>query len=324
MNLLLAAAILLQDPVADEAFRKIEESFEKAKSLRLRFKVDVVQKRPQGDSTFALEGAALLKEGNRMHFTGHTKIGAVEEDFLAISNGTRLFQQSGKTGATHKDAPANLVDSFKAAATRGGTFLAFAQSLRPGRKDQDPKKEYEILALKQGEEDKDAKTLLFGLHFPDVDLACTLRYNPKNFLPLGRVMTVKQKGMDAGSIRESYDEVVIDAEIPDLTFKLPEDRGDPKIAKAKKDIAILRTALSIYEVDSGRYPTSAQGLASLLKQPEGAKNWKGPYLQLDEIPKDPWGNPYFYLCPGVRNEGGYDLSSNGPDGKPGTDDDVLH
>jgi type II secretion system protein G len=323
MNLLLAAAILLQDPSADEAFRKIEESFEKAKSLRLKFKVDVVQKRPQGDTSFALEGAALLKDGNRFRFTAYTKVAQMEEDFLAVSDGTRLFQQSGKAPPARRDAPPNLVPSFKAVTARGGSFLAFAQSLLAGRKEQDPKKDYELLALKQGEDDKEAKTLVYGLQFPDIRFDCTLRYNPKSFLPLGRVILVKQKGADAGSIRETYDEVVVDADIPDETFKLPEEQGDAKIAKAKTDLAILNTALGIYEVDSGKYPTSAQGLVSLLKQPDGAKNWKGPYLQATELPKDPWGNPYVYACPGIRNESGFDLSSNGPDGKPGTEDDII-
>ena len=52
------------------------------------------------------------------------------------------------------------------------------------------------------------------------------------------------------------------------------------------------------------------------------RNWKGPYLKKNEIPDDPWGKPYVYLCPGTHNTSGYDLYSYGPDGQDGTDDDI--
>lgn len=101
---------------------------------------------------------------------------------------------------------------------------------------------------------------------------------------------------------------------------------DAKKAAAVADMNNMRTALSMYEVDNGRYPTSDQNLGALLIKPGGApepKNWKGPYLQnLTEVPKDPWGNPYNYACPGVKNTTGFDLFSSGPDGAPGGADDV--
>ncbi len=101
---------------------------------------------------------------------------------------------------------------------------------------------------------------------------------------------------------------------------------DARKAAAVADMNNMRTSLSMYEVDNGRYPTSDQGLQALLQKPGGApepKNWKGPYLQnLTEIPKDPWGNPYLYLSPGTKNTTGFDLLSAGPDAAPGTADDV--
>ncbi|HPU57440.1 MAG TPA: type II secretion system protein GspG, partial [Verrucomicrobiota bacterium] len=50
----------------------------------------------------------------------------------------------------------------------------------------------------------------------------------------------------------------------------------------------------------------------------------GPYLDNDTVPKDPWGNDYIYVYPGRRNANSYDLSSPGPDGRPGTDDDITN
>ncbi len=81
----------------------------------------------------------------------------------------------------------------------------------------------------------------------------------------------------------------------------------------------IKSALGQYEIDNGFYPKSLQ---DLLVQPSNAKNWHGPYL--DKLPVDPWGNPYIYYFPGKHNQTGYDLLSVGPDGKEGTDDDVVN
>ena len=110
--------------------------------------------------------------------------------------------------------------------------------------------------------------------------------------------------------------------VPKLTGR----SEDARKAAAVADINNMKTALSMYEVDNGKYPTSDQSLQALLQKPGGApepKNWKGPYLQnMTEIPKDPWGNPYLYICPGAKNPSGFDLFSAGTDGQPGTQDDV--
>jgi len=102
---------------------------------------------------------------------------------------------------------------------------------------------------------------------------------------------------------------------------------EARISAAKGDIKSMSTALGAYEVDNGKYPNSGQGLAALLAKPSAPpepKSWKGPYLQnLSELPKDPWGNEYVYLCPGVKNPAGFDLFSYGPDGQPGTEDDIY-
>ena len=89
---------------------------------------------------------------------------------------------------------------------------------------------------------------------------------------------------------------------------------------AKTDIGAIGLALDAYEVDNGRYPTSEEGLISLVQQPSTATNWRGPYLKRDGVPTDPWGNVYLYRYPGTNNPSGYDLASLGPDGREGTDD----
>ena len=97
-----------------------------------------------------------------------------------------------------------------------------------------------------------------------------------------------------------------------------------RVTAAETQISIFKTALDAFEVDMGYYPKGRNGLADLIQQPREAPNWHGPYLQSDAVPKDPWGNDYVYESPGRHNPSFYDVSSAGPDGRMGTDDDVCN
>lgn len=94
--------------------------------------------------------------------------------------------------------------------------------------------------------------------------------------------------------------------------------GEAKQMKAKIQIESLETALKLYKLDNGAYPTTEQGLQALVEPPETGnvpKNWKsGGYLEKGKVPKDPWGNDFIYLSPGVNGE--YDITSYGADGVP--------
>jgi general secretion pathway protein G len=87
-----------------------------------------------------------------------------------------------------------------------------------------------------------------------------------------------------------------------------------QVAATQTQIATFKTALDAYEVDNGYYPKGKSGLMDLIQQPRDSQNWRGPYLQADAIPKDPWGNDYTYECPGRHNPTSYDISSQGPPG----------
>jgi general secretion pathway protein G len=77
----------------------------------------------------------------------------------------------------------------------------------------------------------------------------------------------------------------------------------------------IRTPLVTYRMHMGSYPTTEQGLQALISPPaNNADRWRGPYLEGGRIPLDPWNNPYQYRFPGVKNVGGYDVFSFGPDG----------
>ena len=90
---------------------------------------------------------------------------------------------------------------------------------------------------------------------------------------------------------------------------------EARVAAAKHDISAIMQSLKLYRLDNGRYPTNEQGLQALVTKPQSGpapSNWR-PYL--DKVPKDPWGNLYQYLNPGVNGE--IDVFSLGADGQPG-------
>ena len=90
---------------------------------------------------------------------------------------------------------------------------------------------------------------------------------------------------------------------------------------AFREISSFRTAISMFEIDEDRFPTTEEGLKALLSRPAAIAKaaWHGPYLE----PKaahpliDPWGRLYVYECPGKHNRDGFDVYSLGPNGKGG-------
>jgi general secretion pathway protein G len=97
-----------------------------------------------------------------------------------------------------------------------------------------------------------------------------------------------------------------------------------RVTAAQSQLATFSTALDAFEVDNGYYPRGSDGLLDLIDEPQGAPNWRGPYLNADAIPLDPWGNPYIYESPGKHNPRSYDLMSLGPDGQADTEDDITN
>ena len=93
--------------------------------------------------------------------------------------------------------------------------------------------------------------------------------------------------------------------------------------KAALQIGGIETGLKMYKLDNGLYPTTEQGLQSLVEPPSTgrlAPKWReGGYLEARNVPKDPWGNDFVYLSPGLN--GDFDLSSYGADGEGGGEGD---
>ncbi len=99
--------------------------------------------------------------------------------------------------------------------------------------------------------------------------------------------------------------------------------GGAKTKTAKVQIEDLAGALDMYRMDTGRYPTSSEGLQALVERPSSARSWNGPYLRKNNVPLDPWMYDYHYTSPGEH--GRFDLYTYGADnasGGEGEDQDV--
>ena len=96
------------------------------------------------------------------------------------------------------------------------------------------------------------------------------------------------------------------------------------LSPAKADVAQVQLksftiALDLLRIHVGRYPTTEEGLKSLLTQPAGVTRWKGPYLNATSLPLDPWDNAYVYANQTAGNQ--YELLSLGADGIKGGEGD---
>lgn len=112
------------------------------------------------------------------------------------------------------------------------------------------------------------------------------------------------------------------AVIPRLTGRTQQ----AKVSRAQSDLETISLALDLYAIDNGFFPSTSQGLQALRIRPSSPPvptNWRGPYLK-KSLPKDPWGNPYKYVSPGIHNKVDYDLVSFGEDGTEGGDDDICN
>jgi general secretion pathway protein G len=95
--------------------------------------------------------------------------------------------------------------------------------------------------------------------------------------------------------------------------------GSARADTAHLQLNNIATALDLYRLEVGRYPSQSEGLTALVENTSGKGTWNGPYLKKKDAVVDPWGHPYHYRSPGEHGE--YDLYSLGADNAPGGDGD---
>jgi general secretion pathway protein G len=91
--------------------------------------------------------------------------------------------------------------------------------------------------------------------------------------------------------------------------------GESRVKTAKLQIESFGSALDLFYLDTGRYPTTSEGLNALAQRPTGIEIWNGPYVKGGKVPSDPWGNPYQYRSP--MESAPYEIVSYGSDGREG-------
>ena len=116
-------------------------------------------------------------------------------------------------------------------------------------------------------------------------------------------------------------EVLVVLVIVGLLVGIIAPRAIDFLGSAQKDTAViqmkqLNSALDIFKLDTGRYPSAIEGLGALMSSPVGVRGWNGPYLTGAELPKDPWGYEFIYSTPGPNGQP-FQISSFGADGREG-------
>ena len=91
--------------------------------------------------------------------------------------------------------------------------------------------------------------------------------------------------------------------------------SESRVKAAKIQIQSFGSALDLFYLDAGRFPTSSEGLGALAHAVSGVASWNGPYVKGAAVPNDPWGHPYVYKQPGAKDP--YEILSLGSDGQEG-------
>jgi len=119
--------------------------------------------------------------------------------------------------------------------------------------------------------------------------------------------------------------IIIGIMVSMVAPRLTSRRQSAEVARARNDIDAIKTSLRMFEADSGKFPSTDEGLDALIERPSkiDESDWNGPYFESNEVPVDPWKNEYQYVYPG-QNNADFDLWSYGPDEQDGTDDDITN
>ncbi len=234
MELLVACAHLLQDRAAEDAFRKIEESLEKAGTIRVRLRGEGEAKGGAEKVAYKVSGRMLLKEGNRARIEMKTVLGALEREAVIVSDGAKMWVRTVQGPPRTQDTPGSLKASLAGALTRLG-LLSSVDSCLGG---QDPKKAFEASEFRAGPEEAGLKSVVFKVSVPggQGQIESTLWYDPATFR-LAKSAVTARTGTVEHSAAETYEEYVLGGEIPDEEFKRPEEKPAEKAPVQAEDVA---------------------------------------------------------------------------------------
>lgn len=226
----LSAEPLFQEKTAEEIFKKIEETIEKAKAVSVRFKYNLSEKSVDPGQEVE-SGTLLLKEDNKARlamriFFPHG--GQEPQDVLVVSEGSKMMLKSGSRKPREIETPKTLNNGFRTILARA-SVLFFSIAFQKEEGERDFKKTFQVSDFKSGEDDKGAKTLTYKLKVKlterpvsDVEWDVKLWYDPKNWKLLRRTLGVQSQDHPR-RLAETYEDYILNADIPDEKFKFSEE-----------------------------------------------------------------------------------------------------
>jgi hypothetical protein len=227
MNLLLAAVLLMQDMTAEETFKKIERAVGDAKTLTVKV-TGKVSSPTEGIAALPATISLLLKNDRMVHFDVTVGSGDDVRSSSIISDGSSLRVRFGARRDYDKETPDAMRSLWNLALVRTGLLIGgfFFQDVVRGGKPIDLKEILQVSDLKMGDDDGPAKTLTFTVKLDRTDDAqVRFWYDPKSFaLQKRSVLATKNGAVPRGTFSEAYDEFILNADIPDEKFKLPEEK----------------------------------------------------------------------------------------------------
>jgi outer membrane lipoprotein-sorting protein len=230
MNLLLAAVLLLQDNSAKETWKKVEDTVLAAKTVRIKFQWEPQMKEGalKGKDAYA-SGVLLVKQGNLFSLRAELKSEQRDLEVEILSDGSSLYRKLDLLNTRRDPVPPNLGRGFLVSSVRASIMMSvsFSQLGRPKVGTEDLEKylahPVEVSDVQDGADDKGAKTLEYKIRVrPGQTASIRVWYDPKTFLPQKR--SIRREDQDAGTITETFEEFVLNADIPDEKFKLPEEK----------------------------------------------------------------------------------------------------
>jgi outer membrane lipoprotein-sorting protein len=230
MNLLLAATLLMQDKAAEETWKKIEDTVLAAQTVRIKFQWDPEMKEGalKGKDAYA-SGVLLIKQGNLVSLRTDVKVEDRTIEVEIQSDGSSLYRKLDAFEAHRDPVPPSigrglLVSSIRTGIPMSVSFSRLGNS-KVGTEDLEKYLAHPVSVsdLREATDDKGAKTLTYKIKVrPGRTSSIKVWYDPKSFLLQKR--TIRDEDRDSGTITETFEEIVLNADIPDEKFKLPEEK----------------------------------------------------------------------------------------------------
>ncbi len=224
MKIAIAFALLVQEPSAEETFKKIEESIARARTLSVQFKLE---SQSEARKLHSCSGMLLAKEGNRLRFELKGDLGRFKLYRSVVADGTTLVVDHGQGVEKREEVPKGLREDVNALLSRSGICIDFfgAGVSKPGGAKR-PREAYLVSDFKREKDDQGGGTLTYKLKVaggPQDEPWSVRLWHDSDFRPTRRSLVTRFQGVQT-VIMETYTGFTVDSDIPDEKFKLPAEK----------------------------------------------------------------------------------------------------